>query len=364
MRLKTKVTNRIYQLDVFRFIAALIVVLYHYLFRGYTADHLSDLNFSDISDYFKYGYLGINIFFMISGFVILLSIKDRSILKFIISRISRLYPMYWICVLLTFMVILLFGEPRFTAEFSQFFYNLTMFHNYIGVESIDGVYWTLFIEMKFYIFVIGSYLVLNKLKHIKLDYLIYTWLTLSMLYLFFNDHFIFRIGKSLFILDWSSYFIAGIIFYQIYKSKLNLKYALVLLITLSISIQHTIVETAKKARHFNVEFDPYIACGIIVLFYLLILLVACNKLKHINSSKFIKIGMLTYPLYLLHQKIGYIIFDNLGNDTNKYVVVIATTLFMIFLSFILSEFYEPRVSGYLKSKLRQLSSKYVSKPTN
>ncbi len=364
MRLKTKVINRIYQLDLFRFIAALIVVLYHYFFRGFSADNLSDLNFSEISDYFKYGFLGVNIFFIISGFVISLSIKDRSIIKFIISRISRLYPMYWISVLITFIVVLLFGEPRFTAELSQFLYNLTMFHNYIGVESIDGVYWTLFIEMKFYIFVIGLYLVLNKFKDIKLDYLIYTWLILSVLHLFFSEYFIFKIAKSLFILDWSSYFIAGIIFYQIYKSKLNLKYALVLLITLLLSIQHTIIETAKKARHFNIEFSPYIACGIIVLFYVLILLVACQKLKHINSSKFIKIGMLTYPLYLIHQKIGYIIFDNLGNDANKYVVVIATTFFMIFISFILSEFYEPKASHYLKSKLKQLSTKYITNSTH
>ncbi|WP_179336013.1 acyltransferase family protein [Winogradskyella costae] len=357
MSIKSK--NRIYQLDLFRFFAALIVVLYHYFFRGYAADNLSDLDFSEISDYFKYGFLGINIFFIISGFVISLSIKDRSLIKFIISRLSRLYPIYWICVLITFVVILLFGAPRFTAELEQFILNLSMFHNYVRVESIDGVYWTLFIEMKFYIFIIGSYLVLNKFKPIKLDYLIYTWLTLSVLYLYFSELPIFRIGNSLFILDWSSYFIAGMILYQIYKSKLNVKYAVLLSIALFTSIQHTITETAKKANHFNIEFSPIIACGIIVIFYLLILLVACHKLRGMNSSKFIKIGMLTYPLYLIHQKVGYIIFNNVGTDTNKYSVAISTIFLMIAISFILSEFYEPKASNYLKVKLKYLTTKYL-----
>ncbi|WP_417876683.1 acyltransferase family protein [Winogradskyella sediminis] len=353
------VIKRIYQLDLFRFIAALVVMLYHYLFRGFTADHLSDLSFSALTDYFKYGFLGINIFFIISGFVISLSIKDRSIVKFVISRISRLYPMYWISVLITFIVILLFGAPRFTAEISQFLYNLTMFQNYIGIESIDGVYWTLFIEMKFYIFIIGTYLVLNKLNEIKLDYLIYTWLTMSVLYLFFYDYYIFRLAKSVFILDWSSYFIAGIIFYQIYKSHLNLKYGLLLLISVIVSVNHTIIETARKARHFNLEFSPEISSGIIIVFYLFMILVACNKLKRLNSSKFVTIGMLTYPLYLIHQKIGYIIFNHFGNDSNKYFVVISTIIFMLSFSYYLTKYYEPKVSGYLKLKLNQLAIKYL-----
>jgi peptidoglycan/LPS O-acetylase OafA/YrhL len=359
-----KSDNRVYLLDLFRFIAALVVVLYHYLFRGYSADNLSDLNFSEISAYSKYGFFGINIFFIISGFVISLSIKEGSLIKFVISRVSRLYPVYWICVFLTFIVIILFGAPRFNAEVSQFILNLSMFHNYLRIESIDGVYWTLFIEMKFYIFVIGFYLLLNKFKKLKLDYLIYTWLTLSILYVFFNELLIFRIAKAFFILDWSSYFIAGIIFYQVYNNKLNLKYFLLLSVTLLISLQHTILETVKKANHFNTEFSPIVACSIITLFYLLMLLVACNKLTRLNSSKFIKIGMLTYPLYLLHQKIGYIIFDNLGDVVNKYVLVISTTFLMVVLSYILSGFYEPKVSYYLKSKLKQLSIKYLNVSKN
>ena len=75
-----KKNNRIYQIDLFRFVAALSVVLYHYLFRGWAADNMSDVNFSEIGHFFQYGYLGVHLFFIISGFVILLSIKHKSII--------------------------------------------------------------------------------------------------------------------------------------------------------------------------------------------------------------------------------------------------------------------------------------------
>lgn len=357
MALESK--NRIYQIDLFRFLAALAVVLFHYLFRGYSADDRSQLNFSEIGDFFKYGYLGVDLFFIISGFVIALSIKNRSLIVFWISRISRLYPIYWISVLMTFVVILLFGAPRYTAEFKQFVLNLSMFQNYIGVESIDKVYWTLFIEMKFYVFVISSYLIINKIKEIKLDYLIYTWLSLSVLYIYLNELYVFRAANFFLILDWSSYFIAGIIFYQIYKGKISLKYSILLTISFFVSLYHATSRIKGFELHFNTTLSPFIISFIIMVFYLLMLLVSCNKLKRINSSKLTKLGMLTYPLYLIHQNIGFIIFNNLENSVNKYLLVISTIILMLFISFILSDVYELKVSSYLKSKLNLLAEKYL-----
>jgi len=54
-----------------------------------------------------------------------------------------------------------------------------MFQNYVGVESIDGVYWSLFVEMKFYI-LIALFLLANKIKRISLNAFIYGWLCLSI----------------------------------------------------------------------------------------------------------------------------------------------------------------------------------------
>jgi peptidoglycan/LPS O-acetylase OafA/YrhL len=348
--------KRIYQIDLFRLLAAISVVLYHYLFRGYMADDLSKLNFSEIGHYFKYGYLGVDLFFIISGFVIALSIKSRSLIDFCISRVSRLYPAYWLCVLLTATIIFCFGAPRFSVNLKQILLNMTMFQNYLRVKSIDGSYWSLFVEMKFYIFIIGSYLIINKIREFKLDYLIYTWLILSILYLPFRHLFAFQLLEYIFILEWSSYFIAGILFYQIYSDAVNTKYIILLSIAFSLSVFHAILRTEILENLYNTDFSPIYITTYILIFYLAMFLVASGKMQWLNSPRLIKLGLLTYPLYLIHQNIGFVIFNTLGNESNKYLLVILTVAFMLFLSYLISTFYEFRISKYLKGKLKSLLS--------
>ena len=85
---------RFYELDLLRFFAAMAVVLYHYLFRGQQGDYIP-VRFTNLEDYAQYGYLGVNLFFMISGFVISLSAESRTARQFVISRVVRLYPAFW-----------------------------------------------------------------------------------------------------------------------------------------------------------------------------------------------------------------------------------------------------------------------------
>ncbi|WP_299434146.1 acyltransferase [uncultured Aquimarina sp.] len=346
-------SGRIYQIDLFRFIAALSVVLYHYMFRGYAADDLSVINYGEIGDHFKYGYLGVDLFFIISGFVITLSIKNSSLIKFIISRITRLYPVYWIGVLLSFIVMISVGGSRYNVDLKQALINLTMFQNYLGVESVDNVYWSLFVEMKFY-FLIGLFLILNKFKKINLDYLIVSWLLFSIVYGLFSDLAFIKLMNSIFILYWSSYFIAGMTFYRIFQTGFKIKYAVILITCLFISSFHAIGRIEGLKTHYNTSYSEYTIVCIISLFYLLMFLVSIGKLKTINSSKLIKIGMLTYPLYLIHQNIGYIIFNNLNEYMNKYIILIATVILMIILSYIISNKIEVKINRVLKNKLLNL----------
>ena len=75
----------------------------------------------------QYGYLGVSLFFMISGFVIAYSAEGRAPLEFAAARFARLYPAHMAAVTLTFIVTLLFGAPVFSASLGQFLANLTMF---------------------------------------------------------------------------------------------------------------------------------------------------------------------------------------------------------------------------------------------
>ncbi len=81
-------------------------------------------------------------------------------------------------------------------------------------------------------------------------------------------------------------------------------------------------------------------------------IVAIGNLKSLNSPKLLKLGLLTYPLYLIHQNIGFIIFNNLNGYINKYILLTATIILMIFISYILSNYYERKVSSYLNEKIK------------
>ena len=63
--------SRFNELDLFRFLAAIAVVMYHWTFRGAAARNLTSFSIPEFAPWVKYGYLGVDLFFILSGFVIL-----------------------------------------------------------------------------------------------------------------------------------------------------------------------------------------------------------------------------------------------------------------------------------------------------
>ena len=94
--------KRLELLDYGRFFAAIVVVLFHYTFNGISNGKITSIaHTQSVIDLTKYGYLGVELFFMISGYVIFFSAKSGSASKFAVGRAVRLYPAYWFAVLFT-----------------------------------------------------------------------------------------------------------------------------------------------------------------------------------------------------------------------------------------------------------------------
>lgn len=153
-------SNRLGNIDALRAFAALAVFVQHGFmdvmargeggsFAGFAARTLETLDT---------GRLGVVIFFLISGFVVPYSIKpDRPLLRFAVSRLFRLYPAYWVSLVLVSVALTLSGQA---PSPEQLLANGTMAATILGEDWMSGVYWTLFIEMLFYgaiivLFVLG-----------------------------------------------------------------------------------------------------------------------------------------------------------------------------------------------------------------
>jgi peptidoglycan/LPS O-acetylase OafA/YrhL len=200
-QLETK--NRFHLLDMLRLVAAFGVVFYHYCIY---LDKQQYAGFIALSDF---GYLGVNFFFMLSGFVIMASAENRGAFAFAISRAQRLYPAFIACLMITALVV--WWVKGYWLLPKQLLWNATILNDYVGVPNVDGVYWTLQAELKFYgcIFLLCLCRVLPHWR-----YWLSAWLLLAIAY-----HF----SRQPFFMGWfinpeySFYFIGGVCTYLLYK---------------------------------------------------------------------------------------------------------------------------------------------------
>lgn len=311
-------TKRIPELDSLRGFAAVAVVLFHYF---YNYDKHYGHNFA-ISGLFELGQAGVHLFFIISGFVIYWTlIKSENIFQFAWSRFSRLYPVYWAAVFISFTSTLLIGPPDRTVGVTDALLNLTMFHEYVGIAHVDRVYWTLSIELAFYILV-GSALFLGLTKYTFQICLL--WITLALITRLFNLH-LGLIHKAL-ILNWCHLFIAGIMFYLIWSKSTNIK------------IAYTILALSAVTSYIS---NSGFTCILVLSFYLLFPLAIFGKMQFLNHSVLIWFGKISYPLYLVHQNIGYgIIMQFYAKEISPVISIPVAILFSIFIAFLLNKYVE------------------------
>jgi peptidoglycan/LPS O-acetylase OafA/YrhL len=142
---------RIRALDGLRLTAALLVVSWHYVAFGHGASLTPYAQVPTLYPVAAYGWLGVELFFLISGFVISMSSVGHTLGEFVTSRITRLYPAYWFAIALTTTVLLLWPVADHALPLRDVLVNTTMMQSGVGVTSVDAVYWTLWVEMHFYL---------------------------------------------------------------------------------------------------------------------------------------------------------------------------------------------------------------------
>lgn len=154
--------NRLDQIDALRGLAALLVIITHASssFSAYALQHgHGDLlyRFVLIVDT---GRIGVMVFFIVSGFVVAstLDAPGASLSKFVVRRLFRLYPLFWLSVIL--VVFFLQGKNELIPTIPDgktIAVNSTMLPTLLGVNPLMTLYWTLETEIVFYLAAVATY---------------------------------------------------------------------------------------------------------------------------------------------------------------------------------------------------------------
>jgi peptidoglycan/LPS O-acetylase OafA/YrhL len=335
-------SRRLLELDALRGIAAIGVVLFHYL-----------VAFVDIYDrpteifplfrYFRYGSHGVELFFIISGFVIFMSLeRTNNSSDFIFGRFSRLYPTYWTAVILSFTVVTIARLPDLQIDLKDALVNLTMLQEFLNVPHIDGNYWTLEVELSFY--VIMLFLHVTKILR-RVNLVAISWLILISTNLLLEKLNIFSIEpriKTFLILDRAHFFIIGMLLYKIFSNKnVSHKY-FIICICLLFSLLKGGVESLLFASLFTAIFIAVIK----------------GKLVFINQKFLLFLGTISYSLYLTHLQLGLVTIKTLERlGVNLNIGIAVALCLAILVATAITFFIEQPAIRFLKSRYKRFKTK-------
>ncbi|MCZ4287423.1 acyltransferase family protein [Hoeflea alexandrii] len=323
-------------LDLLRFAAALTVAVYHFLYRGAREGGYLDFGFGAAGVSVSLGYLGVNLFFMISGFVIIWSASGRDWYGFSVDRLARLYPAHLAAMTLTFLVMAWWGLPPYSTDIFQWLANLTMLAPMFGADFMDGAYWSIVIEIIFYGWVaIGLF---SGVLPRHTDAAVAIWIMLVMVN---NTMLGSRPVELLFLTEYGSYFALGIMVWRI--SSLGGSTLRLLLAALATIMTFHAAEVQRLdviARLEEASSGPVVAlanAGIIAAFVL-----AAVVGRHIKASPWVlALGGISYPFYLIHQNAGYILMNATGPMIGKWAAFALALALSLAFSLAIYKYLEP-----------------------
>ncbi|WP_123740481.1 acyltransferase family protein [Salana multivorans] len=333
---------RLRAMDALRLVAALAVVLFHFTARDHVrwgSDRLPHDVFGAFSGVTVYGYAGVHLFFVVSGFVILMSVWGRSVPQFLASRVSRLYPAYWVAVLLT--ATLRWWWPTFgTVPAGAVAVNLTMTQDAFHVERVDGVYWTLWVELQFYLLMLGFLLWGITARRVLAVAAIAPPAMVALSFLAP------RAEAAVGLLGWAPLFAAGMVLFVIHREGSSLaRWAVVVgnaLLAAVASGLRTVGAIDAVASGGHVV--PVVLGAVAVAVVGLVAAVALvPTLRDLDWAILTALGALTYPLYLIHEYVGWAIIETTHEALGRWLTLAVAVGGCLGLAWLLHRFVEEPV---------------------
>jgi Predicted acyltransferases len=357
-------SKRILFLDALRGVAIIAVILFHAYARWPELYPYKDF-FVD-NAFLNTRIAGVNLFFMISGFVILMTLrKCKNIFQFLKRRWVRLFPAMFLCSLIIFFSATLFSErPAGPIHIGDLLPGLTFlgndplsnllwgyFYDITGIfpHSIEGAFWSLYVEVKFYaifgilyfyagenisIAVLFSLFILAKLTFLDIS----NFHLSNESFVILSIHYIQKILLSCHFDTISAYlyfpgygfFATGALLFKFYETRKNFFYVL------AIAMGIISAYPGKDIRDAN--------CAFVLLMTISVRSSSVQKL--LSNKLFIFMGAVSYPLYLLHENMMVSMIVSIGKvipAMPAYAIPILPMAFVITLAWVVVRYYEKKL---------------------
>lgn len=387
----TKHQGQIIGLDIVRCAAAVYVLLYHYgcwIWAGNNFPGTFGAQDHWMAPFSWPGWVGVEIFFVLSGFVIAYSAQSNTASGFAKSRIIRLYPTAWICTAITLVTAGFFEGSKYWWPSLK-----PLAHTIViapwTINWIDASFWTLAVELSFYsiIFLLLAFRLYERLGIVMMTLGAST--SILAVYragiaagLYGGGHFGAKImavaqnQRYFFLLaNHGMFFALGCLIWLCLLQRVTparLTGAAVCTVGSLAEIYlhcRLFVTDAEQRGLAAIEGDRCHALLPMTIWVLAIVAIIgsvsfnarMSALVGSRGAKAIRcLGLMTYPLYLVHQTAGFEIISRLQRRVGFSTSVFLTSGLMITLSFIIVRFLEKPLQSVFKTALGVASRQTAS----
>ena len=322
--------NRIKNIQTLRFISAFFVILVHLPLFGF-------------------GAWGVDIFFIISGFIICY-ITDQSYDNFLTKRLIRIVPIYWALTFIIFLISIFFPfllnntSANYIHLFKSLFF-IPFDKNGIGHFPVLFLGWSLNYELLFYLIFFISIKINYKYREYICSALIILLYLISKI--FAENNFIFKVYSNSIILE----FIYGMFAYKLYLNKTSLvdffKFN-----HKGIVVYSSIIIATFFLNYYN--FPRVLSYGIPSLLLFIFFLFSLKE--NFFHNNFVLLGDSSYVIYLIHPYIIQFFYKLINIDQSNLFLNLIFSLISICLIMLISIFihiyFERKLSNLLKKKLK------------
>ena len=278
-------------LDAFRALFILAVMLFHYLARWAPPRNPVDLYGYDYSytRYLELCKFGVHAFFMISGlFIAVTLLRSADATEFVYKRLYRIVPAFLVAALFTFVVVNLFGPGQLKVGLKGLLLTLTLLGTDTGMKMVDGAYWSLAVEAKFYFWVAIAFVLFRKRFWIGLLVLGAVGVAVEFVSPSVADH--------VFLAPFLPLFLAGVaLAYQTFLAQPRTA-AILFPAAALLYLCHWDAYTLRDGQTLLPNIVILLSVGTVIAFTL-------AKVR-IDHPLLVYLGLISYEIYLVHQNLG------------------------------------------------------------